>query len=445
VTARRSSAWREVAAFVPMCALAAVSWAELLAGPPAWRIAALVGLATGCGLVLALSARLEPDGRTEARIVRIATVAVALIAGPVVVGVPPALLAPTGWEDLAAGLASGVDGLPQNWPYAGGDAWVRRTVLLAIPIMTIPAAAFALSPPAAGPGGPEAAAVRRVGALLLLLSLIGFAGSERTLSDPTARGALLLVALAAWLFLPRLQARPTAALAAVAAVIVAGVASLPLAAALSPEPRQARAQAANAPPARARPDEDRSQRSRSRPERRRSSERPRRSQRRDESRRRNASQREVGSGRDRSGDSERKRQGPSAPREGAGGLSPVLLVLLAVAAAALGLYVLQRRRARARAGRDEADELRRILERLGWSVPPETTLAELEHDLAAWGGPAAAGYARGLRERRFGAASPAVRLLDRRALRQALTSGHGARVRLRGLVALPPAALDLRR
>jgi hypothetical protein len=422
-----------VAAFAPMCAVAALSWAELIGDPPVWRIAALVALATGCGLVLNLTARLEPDGRAEARIVRVVTVAVALVVGPLAAGVPPGLLAPAGWEQLAAGLTSGVDGLPTTWPYKGSDFWVRETVLLAIPIMTIPAAAFALLPPADGPGGPEAAAVRRVGALLLLLSLIGFAGSERALSDPLGRGALLLVALVAWLFLPRLHARPAAALGASVAILAAGLASLPLAAALAPGPALVGGfseKAKTAPPAPA-GQRDRGERSRPRPERRRQEQRSADGGARGESpERRERPERRKSPGQ---GDAE---DGPPAG----------LVMLAAIAALAVGLFVVRRRLRRSGSAGDEADELRRVLERLGWSVPPETTLAELERELGQSAGPAAARYARRLRERRFGTPGSAPPSgLDRRALRSALTAGHGPRVRLRGLLALPPAALDLRR
>ena len=427
--------WRGVVAFAPMCGVAALSWAELIGDPPAGRVIALVALATGCGLVLSLTVRLEPDGRREARIVRVVTLAVALVLGPVAAGVPAELLAPGGWQELTAGLASGVDGLPTTWPYNGSDFWVRETVLLAIPVMTIPAAAFALWPPADGPGGKEAAAVRRVGALLLLLSLIGFAGSERALSDPFERGALLLVALVAWLFLPRMHARPAAALGAGVAVVAAALVSLPLAAALAPGPGVIEGfagQPKGAPPP-ASDRGERGERSRSKPERRKSEER-----------------RSEGSGggtpppeRRRPPESPKPRERPDADDS-----SPATLVILlaAIAALAAGLFVVRRRLRRAHAAGDEADELRRALERLGWSVPPETTLAELESTLSRSAGPAAARYARRLRERRFGLPGTAAPSgLDRRALRNALTAGHGARMRLLGLVALPPAALATRR
>lgn len=431
--ATEPSALRQVAAFAPMCALAAASWAELLVGPPAWRIAAVVAIATLCGLVLALTTRLEPHGRFVARIVRVATVAVALVAGPLAAGVSLSLLLPGGWEQLVAGLASGVDELPRQWPYGGGDPWVRRTVLLTIPLMAVPAAAFALWPPAAGPGGREAAAARRFGALLLLLSLIGFAGAERALEDPAARGALLLVGLVAWLFLPNVRALPSAAAAASAVVVAAGLASLPLATALEPgrAPVDRPSPKRSATPPSANADRERGER---------------RQQTR--SRRQRRSEQERRDGRGGSRGESRERPTPRATPEGEQGPSPAVIVAL-VLAVAVSLLVARRARRRWRrreSAADEADELRAALERLGWSVPARTTLAELEERLGEGAGPAAARYARRLRERRFGAGVEAQRpVLDRRALRQALTAGHGPLVWLRGMVALPPAALQLRR
>jgi hypothetical protein len=462
MTERASSPWRGLAAFTPMCALAAVSWAELLAGPPGGRVAALVALASGCGLVLALSGRLARGRSTEARLVRVATVALALVLAPPVAGIPPGLLMPGGWDELVAGLSRGVEGLPQVWPYGGGDPWVRRTVLLAIPIMTIPAAAFALSPPADGPGGPEAAAVRRVGALLLLVSLVGFAGSERALADPVGRGALLLAALAAWLFLPRLALRrPAALVAAAGAVALAGLASLPLAATLTPDPLRSEARTAKARevPARARP-ESRGDAQRPAPSRDRSGDpdRPDRSERREQRRESRSREGRDSKRRGGRGDSDRRggrgdspREGPGSPqpsgRDGGGERFPLATILLVAAVLlALGLFVRRRRRRGRPGAADEAERLRRALERLGWRVPPRTTLAELERDLARRAGPDAAAYARGLRERRFALAGPSASTsLDRRALRRDLTAGHGPRMQLLGLIAVPPAALDLRR
>ncbi len=233
----RAGALRQVAAFAPMCAFAAAHWAQLVGDPPVWRVAAIVAIASGCGLVLALSTRLETAGPIGARPVRVLVVAVSAVAAVIAAGVPAELLAPPGWGELAAGIGRGFDGLlGVQWPYDGGDFWVRQTVLLALPLICLPAAAFALWPPASGPGGFEAAAARRGGALILLLSLFAVAATERPLPAEVERGALLLVSIAAWLFLPALgRQRLAATLVAAGAVLVAGAVSLPIASALEPE------------------------------------------------------------------------------------------------------------------------------------------------------------------------------------------------------------------
>ncbi|HEY6779336.1 MAG TPA: transglutaminaseTgpA domain-containing protein, partial [Thermoleophilaceae bacterium] len=125
------------------------------------------------------------------------------------------------------------------------------------------------------------------------------------------------------------------------------------------------------------------------------------------------------------------------------GLLP-LLVLVLVAGAAAGLLAarrLRRRRALSRAEHADARllELRRALERLGWDVPAQTTLLDLERRLDRSVGPSAAGYVAALRAHRYDPRTPDMPGAgERRALRRALTAGRGLRVRLRGLLALPP-------
>ena len=443
-----------------MCAVAAAYWAELVADPPVWRVAAVVAIAVGCGLALTLSTRLEPRRRHEGRILRIIAVALSGVAAILVVGVPVALLAPSGWEQLQAGLARGFDGFPGGqWPYRGTDFWVRQTLLVAIPLITVPAAAFALWPAARGPGGREAAATRRAGALLLLLTLVGLAAAERPLPDPAVRGSLVLVALAVWLFLARLRPSPSAALAAGAAVLVAGLVSLPIAGALesvrplveretakrSPEPR-----VGSAGPRRSRlanrGDRD-SERgltgAKRKKEKDAASTGPRHERRGKRSGGRGQSKDKGGGGGRGKGPRRESGNERADPEEGL----PAGLIVLLTAAAVLGAALLLGRRMRRRVRRgastaDEAAELRRALERLGWSLPPKTTLAELERRLGESAGPLAAEYARRLRERRFGiGGQSAPSRLDRRALRRDLTVGHGPLGRLRGFVALPPARL----
>ena len=226
-----------LAAFAPLCAFAAAHWAALVSNPPGWRVGAVVGVATACGSALLASARLDRLGAEAAWIARTLLVAASALAAFAAVGLPPGLLAPGGWSELAAGLGVGFDGLVNvEWPYAGGDPWVRLTVLLAIPLVAILAATLAFWPQAPGVGGPEAVAVRQAAALGVLLSLLAVAAAERPLPAALERGALLLVLLAAWLFppgLPRLRFKM--ALAAGASLLVAGLVSLPLALALEPD------------------------------------------------------------------------------------------------------------------------------------------------------------------------------------------------------------------
>jgi len=463
---RRSdtSAALTAAVFAPMCGFAAAHWAGLLASPPVAEVVLVVAIATVLGIVLALSARLEPAHRALARLVRVSAVVVAALAALVAVGIPPDLLAPAGWGELVAGLDRGFGGVPQaRWPYAGTSEWVRLTILLAIPLISVPAAAFALWPPAPGPGGPEAAAVRRGGALLLLLTLFGLAAAQHPLPDNAARGGALLLLLAAWLFLPRLShARPAAALTGAGAVLAAGLAALPLAAAIAPErplieggsgtrevaqgpkePRQGgRSRVAT--------DERRRVPRRVTGETRRSRDRAERTRRERGFRARSRRESSGGEGRNRGGGGGERQSRGGAPR-GSGSANqagpPILLFLLiaAAAAAAVRFLLLPRLRGRAARGPSAADavaELRTALERLGWTLPPPVTLAELEPRLAAAAGPPAAGYARRLREWRFSAhPAAAPSRLERRELRRSLTAGHGPIGRARGLWALPPARL----
>src|ERR687886_715163 len=78
---------------------------------------------------------------------------------------------------------------------------------------------------------------------------------------------------------------------------------------------------------------------------------------------------------------------------------------------------------------------------VGWSLPAGTTLLALERRLARAAGPASAGYVARLRAHRYAAVGgPLPSAAERRALRRELTAGGGLRVRLLGLLAIPPGA-----
>jgi hypothetical protein len=88
----------------------------------------------------------------------------------------------------------------------------------------------------------------------------------------------------------------------------------------------------------------------------------------------------------------------------------------------------------------QLSELRRALLRLGWDLPPSTTLLGLERRLGRFAGPASEAYAEALRANRYDPRAPkAPDLGERRIVRRELTRGSLAD-RIRGLIAFPPGA-----
>jgi protein-glutamine gamma-glutamyltransferase len=130
---------------------------------------------------------------------------------------------------------------------------------------------------------------------------------------------------------------------------------------------------------------------------------------------------------------------------GSGWLVPVLLLIVGAPLAG-GAVVLGRRVRRLRTLRPEElaevqlSELRRGLLRLGWDLPPSTTLLGLEQRLGRFAGPASEAYASALRAHRYDPRTPdAPGLGERRVVRRELTRGSLVE-RLRGLMAFPPGA-----
>jgi hypothetical protein len=121
-------------------------------------------------------------------------------------------------------------------------------------------------------------------------------------------------------------------------------------------------------------------------------------------------------------------------------IAGVVAALFALAAVIVSLLRLRRRRIQPPppSGDAEVDHLVRLLTRLGLEVPAGTTLLELEERIERIGGEDAAGYARRLRRRRFGApGEPAPTRSERRKLRHRLASGVGAGPLARVHLAMP--------
>jgi transglutaminase-like putative cysteine protease len=214
-----------VCAFLALGGFAAGHWAALVEDAPGGRVAAVVLLAAAGGSALGLLPHLRGVSAGVRALLAGALAAGTALACFAAIGLPLRMLAPGGWPDLGELLDSGLSGLQTvDWPYSGGDEDVRLTLLLAIPAALATAATLTFWPDR------RVQPVLRAQALALLLVLYGVAVTERAPSSELLHGALLLVLIAAWLWLPRLGRRQAAP--AVAAVAAAGVLALPAAASL---------------------------------------------------------------------------------------------------------------------------------------------------------------------------------------------------------------------
>jgi protein-glutamine gamma-glutamyltransferase len=230
-----------LATFGALALFGAAHWAALVETPPSGRTLLVVLVAVGGGAVLMLLGT-APTSRVltrafggRPRAARALVVGLALLTGFATLclglgaaGLPLRLLGPENWAELADGLDRGLGGVEGvNWPYDGEDWWIRQTILLGAPFLLAIAATLAFFPTRRG------ASLFRAAGLVVLLVLYGTAVTEHDPGEPLLRGLVLLVLVAAWLWLPRLGAREAAAGAAV--VVALGVLSLPPAAALDGE------------------------------------------------------------------------------------------------------------------------------------------------------------------------------------------------------------------
>jgi protein-glutamine gamma-glutamyltransferase len=216
---RRELPLRAVA-FFALAMFCAAHYSVLVADTNGRRVLGVVLVATAGGAALALTARWRgPAGLAYRVIIALATLAGALV----VTGLQARLLLPGNWDDLGDGLERGFSGLDSfRWPYDEGDPWVRLTLLLAMPLLVVPAAILAFWP------ARRFAGTLRWIALALLLVAYGTGTTQLGLGGWALRGAALLVVMAAWLWLPRLKPRDT--LPAAIAVLGCGLFALPLAA-----------------------------------------------------------------------------------------------------------------------------------------------------------------------------------------------------------------------
>ena len=227
-----------LATFAALALFGAAHWAALVAGSSFGRTLLVVLVAVGGGAVLILLGLADTrrvltgalGGRPRAVQALIASLALltgfaTLCLGLGAAGLPLRLLGPENWAEFTDGLDRGLGGVQGvNWPYDGKDWWIRQTILLGAPFLLAIAATLAFFPTRRG------ASLFRAAGLVVLLVLYGTSVTEHDPGQPLLRGLVLLVLVAAWLWLPRLATREAAVGAAV--VVALGVLSLPPAAAL---------------------------------------------------------------------------------------------------------------------------------------------------------------------------------------------------------------------
>ena len=221
---RRDSLSLRLVAFAALAAFGAAHWGLLVKDPPVGRTLLVLLVATGGAAALGLLSRTRlprPALHALAAVIGVAMLALGLMAA----GLPGRLLLPAHWSELADGLDRGLAGMQDvEWPYEGPDTWIRRSILLGVPAVITVAALFAFWPARRG-----RAALRMAG-LVTLLILYGTPVTENDPGAPALRGLVLLLLIAAWMWLPRMPTRE----GAVGAVVVAsvGLLSVPVAVAL---------------------------------------------------------------------------------------------------------------------------------------------------------------------------------------------------------------------
>ena len=216
-----------VATFGALAALAGAQWMRLVESPPVGRVAIAVGMATAAAALIATIAAVQP--RARARALAAVTALVATAAGLVWIGIPAHLLDPGSWGELLDEIGSGFSGLAGDveYPYDGDNEWSRNVLLAGLPLALGLAAALAFWP------GTESQLVRRTAPLVILVTTFGVGATVFAPEQPLLWGALLLLAILAWLWLPHLTGRD--AIAGAVLVALAGAVALPVAGALDSE------------------------------------------------------------------------------------------------------------------------------------------------------------------------------------------------------------------
>jgi len=221
----RGAPFARVTTFTALAAFASVHWSGLVVAPPAGRLVLAIAVVVAAAAILELLSRLSLGRRAPAiaAAVCLAAATLAMIA----IGIPARLLWPAGWGELASNIDFGLDGLAGevDYPYREGNAWSRLVILAAAPLTMALAAACAF--------WPARDIVRRrlrLAGLAILVAAYATAVAAVPPDAPLLDGAILLLLVAAWLWLPAVRWREAAMAAALLAI--AGAVAVPAAAQL---------------------------------------------------------------------------------------------------------------------------------------------------------------------------------------------------------------------
>ncbi|MFL5871620.1 MAG: transglutaminase family protein [Solirubrobacterales bacterium] len=210
----------ELAVFAGLAAIGLAQCSRLVVGSPFGRLLAALGVVlVGAAALSALAARVSTP--SALRVMAAITALVTLCASLVVVGLPARLLLPAQWGEFGSDLHRGIAGLEHtDAPYRGHDEWVQLTAMLGATALVALAATVAF-----WPAGRRRRS--RIVGLALVVTLFGFATTLYPPAGELLWGALLLVLIVLWLWLPRLTAGQ--APVAIASAGLAALVALPIA------------------------------------------------------------------------------------------------------------------------------------------------------------------------------------------------------------------------
>ncbi len=187
-------------AFFGLAAFSSLRYSTLVSGPPALRVIGIVVIATAAGGTLALTDELAPRP-WAATVLRGILVLATFVLALLTIGVPAHVLTPGGWTELGRGIGRGIDGLEGwTWPYRGGQPWAQLAVLMVLPLALTASACTAFWPSS------RLHQTRSLAALAMLVAIFLARAANESDSAWGVQGLVLAVLIAAWLWLPRLQA-----------------------------------------------------------------------------------------------------------------------------------------------------------------------------------------------------------------------------------------------